>query len=70
MRRPIVWQNSQTAQSHNQTYSVTHMRNCENHKPYEDIVLKNSLITLNCVSLIYFSFTVTFILNVLEQNLK
>jgi hypothetical protein len=54
MWRPIVWQNSHTARSHNQTYSFTHRRNCENHKSYEDIVPKNSLITLNCVSFIHF----------------
>ena len=31
------------------------MRNCENHKFYEDVVPKNSLITLNCMSFIFLS---------------
>jgi len=70
MWRPIFWQNLHTARSHNQTYSVAHMRNCENHKSYEDIVHKNSSITLNCVSSIYFSETVTFISNTFKTKFK
>jgi len=46
------------------------MRNCEIHKCYEDIVPKNCSITLNCVPCIYFSLTVTFILNMFKTKFK
>lgn len=51
-------------------HSVIRMRSCENHKIFEDTVPKNNLITLNCVSCIYFSLTVTFILNMFTAKFK
>jgi hypothetical protein len=69
---PAVWHSCHTARRHSQKKknAVIRIRDCENRKSYKDTVSQNSLIALNLASLSYFSLTITFVVNILKQNLK